>query len=123
MVEVPGVGATASLSGAAGAGVVDGAGSVAAGGLAAGGVVGAIGSVCLLVMGLLGGSMVPRALMPPLMRKIGLMTPHAWALDGYHDILVRAGTGLGDVGGPIAAVAAFGAAFALVGSIRFRFER
>jgi ABC-2 type transport system permease protein len=86
-------------------------------------LVGAIGSVCLLVMGLLGGSMVPRVVMPPLMRTVGLFTPHAWALDGYHDLLVRAGTGLPDVWRQVAAVAAFGLAFAVIGAARFRFER
>jgi len=85
--------------------------------------VGAIGSVCLLVMGLLGGCMVPRAIMPASMQKFGLFTPHAWALDGYYDVLVRAGTGLTDIALPVAAVAAFGLAFALVGALRFDFER
>lgn len=85
--------------------------------------VGAIGSVCLLVMGLLGGCMVPRALMPLSMQKIGLFTPHAWALDGYYDVLVRAGTGLLDIALPIAAVAGFGLVFAVAGALRFDFER
>ena len=85
--------------------------------------VGAIGSVCLLVMGLLGGCMVPRALMPAGMQKVGLFTPHAWALDGYYDLLVRAGTGVADVALPIAAVTGFGVLFAMAGSLRFDFER
>jgi ABC-type multidrug transport system permease subunit len=85
--------------------------------------VGAIGSVCLLVMGLLGGGMVPRPIMPETMQKVGLFTPHAWALEGYYDILVREGTGVGDVLPQILAVAAFGVGFALVGALRFRFER
>jgi len=85
--------------------------------------VGAIGSVCLLVMGLLGGCMVPRALMPASMQKFGLFTPHAWALDGYYDVLVRAGAGVADVALPIAAVAGFGLAFAAIGALRFDFER
>jgi ABC-2 type transport system permease protein len=74
-------------------------------------------------MGLLGGCMVPRVLMPPSMQTIGLFTPHAWALDGYYDLLVRADTGLGDVALSIAAVAGFGIAFAVAGSLRFDFER
>jgi hypothetical protein len=55
---------------------------------------GSIGSVSLLVMGLLGGAMVPRAVMPPLLQSIGLAVPHAWALDGYLELLVRDGAGL-----------------------------
>ena len=85
--------------------------------------IGAIGSVCLLVMGLLGGGMVPRPIMPETMQAIGLLTPHAWALEGYYDILVREGTTLADVGREIVAVSGFGALFALVGVLRFRFER
>jgi ABC-type multidrug transport system permease subunit len=85
--------------------------------------VGAIGSVCLLVMGLLGGGMVPRPIMPQSMQTVGLFTPHAWALEGYYDILVRQGTGIGDVLPEILAVAGFGVGFALIGMLRFRFER
>ncbi|HWM86856.1 MAG TPA: ABC transporter permease [Kofleriaceae bacterium] len=85
--------------------------------------VGAIGSVCLLVMGLLGGGMVPRPIMPETMKAIGLFTPHAWALEGYYDILVRDGTGIGDVLHEILVVAGFGVGFALIGVLRFRFER
>lgn len=85
--------------------------------------IGAIGSVCILVMGLLGGAMVPRAVMPAGMQTLGLATPHGWALDGYYDVLVREGTGLADIAGPIAAVFGFGVAFALAGALLFRFER
>jgi ABC-2 type transport system permease protein len=85
--------------------------------------VGAIGSVCLLVMGLLGGGMVPRPIMPQTMQTVGLFTPHAWALEGYYDILVREGTGIAEVLPEILVVAGFGLGFALVGALRFRFER
>jgi ABC-2 type transport system permease protein len=85
--------------------------------------VGAIGSVCILIMGLLGGGMVPRPLMPATMQTIGLFTPHAWALEGYYDVLIRQGTGLADVAPDILAVAGFGVGFALLGALRFRFER
>ena len=37
---------------------------------------GGIGSVVLLVMGMLGGCMFPRLLMPPFMQTIGLAVPH-----------------------------------------------
>jgi len=84
--------------------------------------VGGIGSIALLIMGLLGGSMFPRILMPPAMKSAGLMTPHAWALDGYYDVLVRSGTGVLDVAPQIGAVVAFGLAFAAIGALRFRFE-
>ena len=84
---------------------------------------GSIGSVCLLVMGLLGGAMVPRVVMPPLLRAIGLAVPHSWALDGYTTLLVRDGAGLADVAPQLAALLAFATVFAAFGVWRFRWER
>ena len=84
---------------------------------------GSIGSVCLLVMGLLGGAMVPRAVMPPTMQTLGLVVPHSWALDGYLTVLVRDGAGVADVLPQIGALFGFAALFAGFGIARFRFER
>jgi len=83
---------------------------------------GGIGSVSLLVMGLVGGAMVPRIAMPAVMRQAGLAVPHGWALDGYFDVLVRPGTGVADIAPQIAAVLGFAALFAAFGALRFRFE-
>jgi ABC-2 type transport system permease protein len=85
--------------------------------------IGAVGSVVILVMGLLGGAMVPRMIMPDSMQALGLVTPHAWALDGYYDVLIREGTGLAEIAVPIVGVLGFGVAFAVAGSLLFRFER
>lgn len=84
---------------------------------------GSLGSVSLLVMGLIGGCMVPRVVMPEAMRTIGLAVPHAWALDGYFALLVRDGAGLVDVAPQIGALLGFAALFAALGVWRFRFER
>lgn len=84
---------------------------------------GGFGSVALLVMGMLGGCMVPRLVMPPVMQSIGLAVPHGWALDGYYDILVREGTSLADVAPALAALLLFGTGFAAIGLALFRFER
>lgn len=83
---------------------------------------GGIGSVLLLVMGMVGGCMVPRIAMSPLMKSIGLAVPHGWALDAYYDVLVRDGTSLVGVAPAIAALLAFGTAFAAVATALFRFE-
>ncbi len=85
--------------------------------------VGGIGSIVILVMGLLGGAMMPRMIMPETMQKIGLMVPHGWALEGYYDILIREGTTLLDVWKEIAVVMGFATVFATVGALKFRFER
>lgn len=84
--------------------------------------VGGIGSITLLVMGLMGGAMVPRMAMPETMQTLGLMVPHAWALDGYYAVLVRKGTTVAGVWPEIAALLGFAAAFAGIGAMRFRFE-
>jgi ABC-2 type transport system permease protein len=84
---------------------------------------GSIGSVTLLVMGMVGGCMVPRLVMPPIMRTLGLAVPHSWSLDGYFVLLVRDGAGLADVAPQIGALFGFAALFAAIGVWRFRFEK
>jgi ABC-2 type transport system permease protein len=84
---------------------------------------GSIGSVSLLIMGLLGGAMVPRAIMPPALETAGLLVPHGWALDGYFTLLVRDGATVVDVLPQVGAILGFAALFAAIGVWRFRFER
>jgi ABC-2 type transport system permease protein len=81
-----------------------------------------LGSVLILIMGLVGGCMFPRALMPHAMQQVGLAVPHGWALDGYYALLVHQGAGFADVLPQIGAVFGFAAAFALIGLRRFRFD-
>ncbi len=45
------------------------------------------GTLLVLVLAGLSGSMMPRELMPEWMRSISYMTPHAWALDAYEQLL------------------------------------
>ena len=84
---------------------------------------GGIGSVVLLVMGMLGGCMVPRLVMPPFMKTLGLGVPHGWALDGYYAVLVREGTGVVDIVPSLVALVSFGSVFTGLGVALFRFER
>jgi ABC-2 type transport system permease protein len=49
----------------------------------------AISTLLILVMSAVGGSMFPRFLMPELMKKIGLLTFNAWAIDGYTKVFWR----------------------------------
>ena len=82
-----------------------------------------LGSVLIMIMGLVGGCMFPRALMPHAMQQVGLFVPHGWALDGYYTLLTNPGAGFGDVIRPLGAVFGFAALFALVGVRRFRFDQ
>lgn len=83
--------------------------------------IGSAGAVVLLVMGMVGGCMVPRLVMPKLMQQVGLAVPHGWALDGYYAVLVRPDTSLLDVAPALAALVLFGSAFVAIGLARFRF--
>jgi ABC-2 type transport system permease protein len=49
----------------------------------------AISNLAVLVMSVVGGSMFPRFLMPPLMQKFGLLTLNAWAIDGFQKVFWR----------------------------------
>ena len=43
----------------------------------------------ILVLAAIGGSMVPRFLMPPWLQQVGWATPHAWVIDAYQGALWR----------------------------------
>ena len=51
--------------------------------------VSAYGNFLVLTMAGISGCMMPRSWQPPLMRDVGLATPHAWALIAYDQILSR----------------------------------
>lgn len=48
-----------------------------------------LATVVILLMSALGGSMVPRYLMPDAMRRLGFVTFNAWAVMGYEKVLWR----------------------------------
>jgi ABC-2 type transport system permease protein len=48
-----------------------------------------MGTILILTMSALGGSMFPRFLMSETMQKVGLLTFNAWALDGYLKVFWR----------------------------------
>jgi ABC-type multidrug transport system permease subunit len=45
------------------------------------------GTLLVLVLGGVSGSLMPRDLMPEQMKTASLVTPHAWALDAYNQLL------------------------------------
>lgn len=83
--------------------------------------VGGLTVLLLLTLSALGGCFVPRFIMPDWLRTLGLVTPHAWALDAYQDLLVR-GYGLAQVLPKVGILAGFAALFFGIGVWRFRFD-
>jgi ABC-2 type transport system permease protein len=66
-----------------------------------------IGGVSNLILGAVGGVMVPKMVMPPVMQTASMISPMSWALEGCWDILLRGG-GPVDVLPEAAALAVFG---------------
>lgn len=49
-----------------------------------------LGQMLILVVSAVGGSMVPRYLMPPFVQSFGWATPNTWALEAYGAVFVQA---------------------------------
>jgi ABC-2 type transport system permease protein len=82
---------------------------------------GSLTVLLLITPSALGGCFVPRFVMPPTLKAIGLFTPHARALDAYQDLMVR-GYGLVEVIPKVGVLAGFALTLFVIGVWRFRFE-
>ena len=51
--------------------------------------VGALAVSSSITLAALGGMLVPAFVMPGAMQRVALLTPQAWALAGYHDVMLR----------------------------------
>lgn len=69
------------------------------------------GTLLVLVLGGVSGSLMPRDLMPESMKHASLATPQAWALDAYSQLLANPHPDLSAVGASCAVLLGFGAAF------------
>jgi ABC-2 type transport system permease protein len=81
--------------------------------------VGALAVLCSITLAALGGLMVPAFVMPETMRSLALLTPQAWALAGYHDVILR-GLGLRSVLPEAGMLLAYSALFFGTALWRFR---
>jgi len=80
-----------------------------------------LGTLLVVTMAALGGVMVPRYIMPDFMRTIGLISPHAWALTAYQDVLVR-GYDIAHVLPEVGALMGFAVVFFGVALWRFKWD-
>lgn len=62
----------------------------------------------VLVLSAIGGSMVPRFLMPVWLQDLSWLIPNAWVIESYHGLLWR-GAGMQDLAMPLALLLAFAA--------------
>jgi ABC-type Na+ efflux pump permease subunit len=69
------------------------------------------GTLLVLVLALVSGSLMPRDLMPESVRRLSHVTPHAWALDAYQQLLLNPDPNLGIVAWACVALIGYGAAF------------
>lgn len=74
-----------------------------------------------IALGMLGGTMWPLEVVPPPMRVVGHLTPHAWAMDAL--VAVGGGAGLTDIGRELAVLALFAVVLLGVGVRRLGRER
>lgn len=50
-----------------------------------------VGGTSNIMLGAIGGIMVPTFIMPPVMQSVAIVSPMSWGLEGYLDILLRGG--------------------------------
>jgi len=48
-----------------------------------------VGALSAVIMGAVGGIMIPKLVMPPLMQEMTLLSPMSWGLEGMLDVFVR----------------------------------
>jgi ABC-2 type transport system permease protein len=78
-------------------------------------------TLVLLVMGFISGTLIPRAFLPASLQKLSYITPHAWALNAYQDVMLRH-MPLSTTFLNLGAVIAFGVVFYAMALGRFKFE-
>jgi ABC-2 type transport system permease protein len=72
------------------------------------------GTLLVLVLAGVSGCLMPRDLMPEEMRHVSLVTPHAWALDAYSQLLINPSPELGQVAQACAVLIGFGLIYLLL---------
>lgn len=78
-----------------------------------------VGTPIAIGLGMLGGCMWPLDIVPPAMRAAGHLTPHAWAMDAWIE-LVFGGEGVGGIVVELAVLAGFASVLAVLAARRLR---
>jgi linearmycin/streptolysin S transport system permease protein len=79
----------------------------------------ALGPALGMTLALLGGAMVPIEVFPSVMQTLAHLTPHAWALDAFHTLLVDGGDVV-TIMPQLGALVAFAVGLLAVATFRFR---
>ena len=79
----------------------------------------AVGISLGLALAALGGCMVPLEVFPDAIRTVAHVTPHAWAVDAFTEVLQRGG-GLGQIGLELAVLLLYGVALLAAGAFTLR---
>ena len=80
------------------------------------------GTLLVLVLAGVSGSMMPRDLMPDQMRQLSLLTPHAWALDAYSQLLANPEPQFGLVWQACGVLTLFGIGFSVLAWLRLKLD-
>jgi ABC-2 type transport system permease protein len=80
---------------------------------------GGIGVITGLGLAALGGCMVPIEIFPPGMQRVAHITPHAWALDGFAELVRRNGS-IADILPQLGVLAGYAAIVLALAAWRFR---
>lgn len=75
----------------------------------------ALGTMVILAMSAIGGSMVPRHVMPEWMKRFGLLTINGWSFDGFMSVIAR--DGFDELWKPCAVLLGVGIVCAAMGSV------
>ncbi|MBT6154177.1 MAG: ABC transporter permease [Planctomycetaceae bacterium] len=81
--------------------------------------VSAYANLVVITFGLISGSMFPRDWLPEVMKSVSLVTPHAWALTAYEQILSAHDPNVGIVLQCCAALVGFAMLYFAIGTVRF----
>ena len=81
----------------------------------------ALSTVLVMSISALGGAWWPLDIVPNWMQTVGQLSPIAWAMSGFHDIITR-GWGVTAVMPEVGVLLVFTAVFLTIGITRFRYE-